>query len=187
MIQRVRWRALCRVLHRDLGYLFFGATVIYAVSGIAINHRGDWNPSYRIVRQESALPPIGAKPSLTVEEATNPLAQAGVTATYQNHYSPEPGQVRVFFEGGNLTTDPEAGTLVIEVIHRRPLLHTFNALHYNPGRWWTWFTDIFSGALLVVAVTGLFLLRGRHGITRRGAVLVGVGLAIPAILVLLYL
>lgn len=180
-------RKLCRVLHRDLGYLFFGATVVYAVSGIAINHRNDWNPSYTISREERPLADAGTNQPFTRGHATNLLAQAGVTGRYQNHYSPAAGQVRIFFDGGNATLDRAADTLVVESVKRRPLLHTFNKLHYNPGNWWTWFADVFSGALLLVAVTGLFLLRGHHGITRRGGVLVAAGILGPAVLVYFYL
>jgi hypothetical protein len=187
VISGVQFRKLCRVLHRDLGYVFFGATVVYAVSGIAINHRNDWNPSYSITREERPLPAAGTNQPLTRAHATNLLAQVGVTGKYQNHYAPAAGQVRIFFDGGNATLDRDGGTLVVESLKRRPLLHTFNKLHYNPGVWWTWFADIFSGALLVVAVTGLFLLRGHHGITRRGGVLVALGLLGPAVLVYFYL
>ena len=187
LTRRLHWRGVARVLHRDLGYLFFGATVIYAASGIAINHRNDWNPSYSITRDELPLPEAGKIQPLTRADATNMLAQVGVTAKYQNHYSPGPGQVRIFFQGGSATLERAKGTVVVESIRRRPLLHTFNKLHYNPGVWWTWFADVFSGALLVVALTGLFLLRGHHGITRRGGVLVAVGIIVPAVLVYFYL
>ncbi len=187
MRKLLHWRGVARVLHRDLGYLFFGATVVYSMSGIAINHRNDWNPSYSIARQERPLPSAGTNQPLTRANATNVLAQVGVAGKYQNHYSPAAGQVRIFFEGGNATLDRAAGTVIVESVARRPLLHTFNKLHYNPGRWWTWFADIFSGALLVVALTGLFLLRGHHGITRRGGVLVAIGILGPAVLVYLYL
>ena len=187
MIRKWHWRGIFRVLHRDLGYLFFGATVIYAVSGIAINHRNHWNPSYSIHREELPLPAAGTNQPLTRADATNVLGQVGVREAYQNHYSPEPGQVRIFFQGGNATVNRSAGTVVVESIQRRPLLHTFNKLHYNPGLWWTWFADAYSVALLLLAVTGLFLLRGHHGITRRGGLLTAIGILLPAVLVYFYL
>jgi hypothetical protein len=34
----MRLRRLITATHRDLGYFFAGLTVIYAVSGIAVNH-----------------------------------------------------------------------------------------------------------------------------------------------------
>jgi hypothetical protein len=187
LISVVKIRQFCRVLHRDLGYLFFGATVVYAVSGIAINHRNDWNPSYSISRRELPLPDIGSNQTLTRVQAANLLAQVGVAGRYQNHYAPAAGQVKIFFEGGSALINRAADTLVVETIQRRPLLHAFNKLHYNPGWWWTWFADLFSAALLIVAVTGLFLLRGYHGVTRRGGALVAIGILIPSTLIYFYL
>jgi uncharacterized protein len=181
------WRALCRVLHRDLGYLFFGTTIVYAVSGLAINHRHDWNPSYSVARRELTLQGAWTNQPFSRTDATHVLARADVGRRYQSHYLPQRGQARIFFEGGNATLDLATGAAVVETVSRRPLLHIFNKLHYNPGRGWTWFADAFGAALLVVAVTGLFLLRGRHGITRRGGALVGVGIVVPAAFVLFVL
>jgi uncharacterized protein len=179
-------RKWCRILHRDIGYLFFGVTVAYCISGLALNHLKDWNPNYSISRQESTVTAPAPDQPFMRTNALSALTQAGVRSKYLNHYAPAPGQVRIFFEGGNATLDRASGQLVVESVHRRPVLYLFNKLHYNPGRWWTWFADVFSAALLVVAITGLFLLRGRHGITRRGGVLVVIGILIPTVLVLLY-
>jgi hypothetical protein len=181
------WRKWCHVIHRDLGYLFFGATVVYASSGLAINHRNDWNPSYSISRRELVVPAPGREQAFTRRDATNLLAQAGADGAYQKHYSPSNGVVKVFYEGGSVVLERDSGRVVVETLRRRPLLHTFNRLHYNPGRWWTWFADAYSVALVLLAVSGLFLLRGYHGITRRGGVLALIGIAVPTILVLCYL
>jgi hypothetical protein len=44
----INWRKWNRAIHRDLGYLCFGLTLIYTISGIAMNHIQDWNPNYKI-------------------------------------------------------------------------------------------------------------------------------------------
>ena len=181
-----QFRRICRWLHRDLGYLFFGVTMAYCTSGLALNHLRDWNPNYSITRRESTVMVPAPDQPFKKADAQNVLTQTGVRNKYLNHYSPAPGQIRVFFEGGTATVERESGIAVVEMTTRRPLLYVFNKLHYNPGRWWTWFADIFSGALLIIAITGLFLLRGRQSITRRGGVLVIIGILIPTVLVLLY-
>jgi hypothetical protein len=186
-MSKFNWRKWCRIVHRDLGYLFFGVTVAYCVSGLALNHVRNWNPNYSVAREERAVAAPGLEKHLTKADVKDLLAQAGVQGAYQSHYSPAEGQLKVFFEGGNAVLDQASGKLVIESLHRRPLLNTFNRLHLNPGRWWTWFADVFTVALLVVAISGLFLLRGHHGITRRGGLLVLIGIAIPTVLVLHYL
>ena len=48
-----RWRPALRALHRDFGYLVVGLTIIYAVSGLAVNHIADWDPNF--VERETAL------------------------------------------------------------------------------------------------------------------------------------
>ena len=50
-------RKLSHALHRDIGYLCIGLTLIYALSGIAVNHIRDWNPSYRVVRSSAQIAP----------------------------------------------------------------------------------------------------------------------------------
>ena len=40
--------------------------------------------------------------------------------------------------------------------------------------------------LLVLAITGLFVLKGKNGITGRGAWLTGIGILIPLVFLLLY-
>ena len=44
--RRLRWRPWLRALHRDIGYLAVGLTVVYALSGLAVNHIGDWDPNF---------------------------------------------------------------------------------------------------------------------------------------------
>ena len=54
-----RWRRWNNVLHRDLGYLVFALTFLYAVSGVAVNHTHQWNPNNVVThlhrRHESTL------------------------------------------------------------------------------------------------------------------------------------
>ena len=52
------WRRWSIVLHRDVGYLAVGLTLAYGISGIAVNHRADWNPSYRKTTEFVAIAPI---------------------------------------------------------------------------------------------------------------------------------
>lgn len=57
-----------------------------------------------------------------------------------------------------------------------------NWLHLNRGKKaWTWFADGYAVVLLFLATSGIFMLPGRKGLLGRGAVLVGLGIAIPLI------
>jgi len=59
-------------------------------------------------------------------------------------------------------------------------------LHYNPQKWWTIFSDIYAASLIILAITGLFILKGKNGITGRGAWLTILGTLIPLLFLLLY-
>ena len=43
---KTTFRSLSRALHRDLGHLAVGLTFVYALSGLAVNHILDWEPSF---------------------------------------------------------------------------------------------------------------------------------------------
>ena len=56
----MNWRRLNNIVHRDLGYLAVGLTIVYGISGLAVNHKADWNPSYRVRKTVERIEPITA-------------------------------------------------------------------------------------------------------------------------------
>ena len=96
---------------------------------------------------------------------------------------PAPGTFQIFLDERVLTVDLETGAWEGEVAKERFLLYAMNALHLNQaGRIWMWFSDIYAACLGILAVTGLFVLKGRQGITGRGAWLTTAGVALPLLL-----
>jgi uncharacterized protein len=184
--QRIRkWN---QAIHRDLGYFFAGLTVIYAISGIALNHIKEWDPNYSITRQEVQVPGGIRRDSFREADARVLLERFGEEENYKKHYFPDEETMKIFLDGGSLVVDMESGAGVLEHIRKRPVFFESNYLHYNtPRGLWTWFSDIFAGALIIIAISGLFILKGKKGITGRGAWLTGIGLLIPTIFLLLYL
>ena len=51
---------------------------------------------------------------------------------------------------------------------------------------YTWFSDIYAAGLIFLAITGLFVLRGKNGIIGRGAWLTAIGIILPALFLLYY-
>ena len=51
MSKSINWFKLNRSLHRDIGYFCIGMTLIFAISGIAVNHVEDWSPNYEVTQQ----------------------------------------------------------------------------------------------------------------------------------------
>ncbi|MBQ5524323.1 MAG: PepSY-associated TM helix domain-containing protein, partial [Paludibacteraceae bacterium] len=86
--------------------------------------------------------------------------------------------------GSNLIIDTATGDVTYERIRRRPILGAMSRLHYNPGRAWTIFSDIFAISMLIVIITGLFMMKGKNGIIGIGGIELIIGIMLP---VLLYL
>ena len=48
-------RTWCRTIHRDLSYFFSGMVLIYAISGLVMNHRDTINPHYSVSLTETQV------------------------------------------------------------------------------------------------------------------------------------
>lgn len=171
-------RRLIIATHRDVGYFFAGLTVIYAVSGVAVNHIDDWNPNYvirRDVLEVGALPSGGA-----AELGAEVLARMGIPDEPRSVVRMGPGELKVFLEQRTLTVALPGGRVVDEHARRRFAFFEVNYLHLNHGKgFWTWFADLYAVGLLVLACTGIFIINGRKGLGGRGRWLLAAGLAIP--------
>ena len=180
---RLKWRKWFRVVHRDFGYLFFGVTLIYAISGIAINHLNEWNPNYVITSREiqTDINHYSEK-----EDILNMLEENGERKNYKNHYFPSESGLKIFLKDGVVYVNLNSGKGLIEKSRRRSVFREMNYLHYNPIKYWTWFSDLYAAALIALAITGIFLVRGKKGITGRGAWLTAIGIIIPLIYLLIY-
>lgn len=178
------WRKWNRAVHRDFGYLFLGMTLIYAISGIAINHLKDWNPNYVVTTEDIQIDIPAEKPNKqAVKEMLEPFEEDG---NYRNHYFPNKDYLKIFIKDGTVSIDLTSGEGLIEKTRPRPLFREMNYLHYNPIKYWTYFSDIFSGALILLGISGILIPRGDKGITRRGLWLTLLGILIPTVYLFIY-
>jgi hypothetical protein len=177
---------LNRITHRDIGYLVAGLTIIYALSGIALNHKHDWNPNYIIESQKFITSVPVSRETITDNTAKEILKEVPGNPVFKTWYFPSGNNLTIFIEGGSVRLNTIDGTGVLERLTKRPLFYQLNFLHYNPGRWWKYFSDIFCIALITVVTTGLFIVKGRNGITKRGAILTILGMTIPLLFLFIY-
>ncbi len=174
-----QWRMLARVLHRDFGFFFAGVTLLYAISGIAVNHVDSWDPSFVIERREVELDLPQSRQELTTEQVVANLERLGIADSYRTHDFPSALRVKIYLENGSIVARFGENVGEYETIRRRPLFYHVNFLHLNPAGWWMVFSDLFAIGLIVVAITGLFLTRGRLGLAGRGGWLLTGGVAVP--------
>ncbi|MFN8258692.1 MAG: PepSY-associated TM helix domain-containing protein [Bacteroidales bacterium] len=175
-----------RIIHRDFGYLFFGASIIYGISGIALNHISDWNPNYTVELTEYSTTIDFKNTDKLRENIDQLLDDIGDRKDYKKHYFPKPGELKIFLSGGSsVVVDVTTGDVTAEILKRRPLFYQVNYLHYNPSHYWTWFSDIYAGALILLALSGLILIKGKKGITGRGAWLTAIGILVPILFLII--
>ncbi len=176
---RKRWRAWVRAVHRDLGYLAVGLTIVYAVSGIAINHLGDWDPNFKSVVETSEL----KAPYPEDEEALTERIAAHLGANIddvQASYFDSDTVFEVSLPDSTARLDTQSGRVAVASKKPRFMLRVMNWLHYNRGKSaWTYIADGYAILLLYLALSGIVMLKGRKGFWGRGAVLITAGIAIP--------
>ena len=176
------WRHWNVVLHRDTGYLVAALTVVYAVSGVAVNHTADWNPNYRVTRETRSFEPIAvAEREVMVAELVKKLGLPGLP---KDSFRSRPDELELFYEGFSVRADATKGVATLERPRDRFLLRDFNFLHLNQAKgWWTLVADAYAVALVFMALSGLLIARGRQGLFARGKWWVMAGIAIPALFV----
>jgi hypothetical protein len=178
-----RWRAWLRAVHRDVGYLAIGFTVIYAISGIAQNHIADWGDvSYKASERTLAIAAI--PDSVADDVAIQRVADAaglGVPATKLRAGD----EIRLAYADGTQVT--AIGTQVtVQGRERRAFIGLANWLHKARGKKaWKYIADGYALLLLYLAGSGIFMIKGRLGLRWRGAVVIATGIAVPVLYVML--
>nr|WP_320000234.1 PepSY-associated TM helix domain-containing protein [uncultured Draconibacterium sp.] len=180
-------RKLLRILHRDFGYFIVAMTIVYAVSGIYLNHRHDFNPDYKILITDFAHD-LQPQQSYTDDEIQQIVKSVQPDVVYKKHYVDNDGDIKVFIANGEVIIYPGSGEGRMRYLERRPLVFSMNKLHRATlGTVWKWMSDTMAVILLFVAVSGLFILKGKRGFQRWGWWLTVAGFIVPLIFVILYL
>jgi hypothetical protein len=164
-----------------VGYFLVGLTFIYAISGLALNHIEDLgDPSFIGHEVETVVSVRSDAPD--DELAAETLSQLAIEQQPENVY--RAGEQLEISLGGDsiVTVDLATGATYAQYTEPRFFLRVANWLHANRGKKaWTYFADGYAILLLLLATSGLFMIRGRKGLIGRGAILVTLGIALPVI------
>ena len=182
--RRFRWRPWLRAIHRDLGYFCVGLTVVYALSGLAVNHIADWEPNFRQINRERQLPlPLPGSDEQLAEAAARSLdLQAPIRETYRM----DEQTLQVVFDRSTLRIDTRSGLVSEDTQEPRFFLRVANWLHLNRGKKaWTYIADAYATGLLVLSLTGLWMFPGRKGLLGRAGLIAMAGALVPALYVTL--
>ena len=180
------FRRICRWLHRELGFFAVGLTLVFAISGLAVNHVRHWDPNYSRSVVESRIEPVGVGPTGEVEPVV--LERLALQEPIKNTWRASPEHLHVFVEGAQIRVDLITGQVERQEFSQRPILNDLNFMHLNSAQagartTWTIIADAYCVILVILALSGIFLIKGRKGLIGRGGVWMVLGFIVPIVYV----
>jgi len=177
------------------------AMLMFAITGITLNHAADIQSNHAVRQQQAQLPPELARALQAQNTERAPLpepirqwlsAELDIASSALKGRDAEWSEDEVYLglprPGGDawLRIERESGAVEFEDSDRGWIAY-FNDLHKgrNTGTAWRWFIDIFGAACIVFTLTGLLIL-AKHS-ARRPLTwpITGLGLLAPLLLMLL--
>jgi uncharacterized protein len=195
------WKRQARTWHWMSGAICLIGMLLFAATGITLNHASQIEATPKVVERELALseasvaaisPDIAFEPSAEIPAVLRREIQhelgADLTGT-----SPEWTDIDVYVSlprpGGDawISIDRETGDVLYEVTSRGAVAY-LNDLHKgrSTGPAWSLFIDVFAVASMIFCLSGLWLLQIHSA--KRGSTwpLVAAGIGAPVVLLLLF-
>lgn len=175
---------LNRNLHRDIGYFYVGLIIAFSISGIALNHRENFDSQEYTVKTEAFKIDLPADKALITDDFLKKVAATISTEEYRGNRKRDT-EARLYFEDAFAFVNLETGQGEIEYVKTIPVLGQMTILHKTTNTWWIWFSDIFGIAMLTIAITGMYIAKGKYSFKKRGWWLAIIGLIFPFIFLFL--
>lgn len=177
--------ATVRNLHRDLGYFYLGLIISFAFSGILMNHREMWHPEkYTVETRKINVGPIDEH-AVTEKYAKDLGEKLHIKDKFRRH-NVKKGNLRLSYEKHDVEIDLKTGEGEVVAFKNTPLISQTMKLHKNTSNWWIYYSDIFGLSLILIAVTGAFMIKyGKFTFKERGWKLAVAGLVFPLIFLFL--
>jgi hypothetical protein len=201
--RRAGWLKTLHQWHWISSALCLIGMLLFAFTGITLNHAADIESRPQVRRHQAQLPPELRRAIAAADPSAQRAKQAALPAPVhawlarelalpqlpmQAEWSADEVYLPLPRPGGDawLRIDRERGDVEFEHTDRGWIAY-LNDLHKarHTGWAWRWFIDVFAVACLLFSVTGLLILKF-HAVARPGTwPLVGLGLVVPLLLALL--
>lgn len=196
--RRAQWMRQLRQWHWISGAVSLVSMLLFAVTGITLNHSAAIEAKPRVTTAEGTLPApqvaaLGSAPQTGRASVSQDLASAIETAVgvdvagREAEWSESEAYIALPRPGGDawVSVDRESGAVTYEKTDRGWISY-LNDLHKgrHTGSAWSLFIDVFAAASIVFCVTGLLLLQMYAKGRSMTWPLVGVGLGLPVLLAL---
>lgn len=193
------WLGTLRQWHWISSALCLVGMLLFAATGITLNHAAQIEAQPRVTERQAELPQalqsqlLSQTPEAGLPDALRQWLESELSIDLSDRDAEwSDGELYIALPrpGGDawLSLTLENGELLYESTERGWISY-LNDLHKgrNTGTAWSWFIDIFAAACVVFSLTGLLLLQ-RHASGRPTTwPLVGAGLVIPLLLALLFI
>jgi uncharacterized protein len=173
-----------RNTHRDLAYFFLGLIIAFSISGIFLNHRQKWHPRrYTSETKDFTMEPV-------TKDSINEAFITKFTGVQQiddimRRFTVADDNLKISYVNHDVDVNITTGQGKIVIYKTTPLLGQMTKLHVDTSQWWIYYSDIFGVAMLTIAITGMFIERGKNSFQSRGWKLALLGLIFPLIFLFL--
>ena len=173
-----------RNTHRDIAYFYVGLIISFALSGIFLNHRQSWHPRrYSYDEQEINIAPAN-KDSIN-DAFIDAFTKEQNIDDQLRRFNVNKNELRISYVSHDVEVDLATGKGSIETYRITPLLGQMTQLHQDTSKWWVYYSDIFGIAMLTIALTGMFIEKGRLSFRSRGWKMALAGLLFPLVFLFL--
>jgi len=200
---RLAWLGSVRQWHWMSSAVCLVGMLLFAITGITLNHAAQIQSVPRITTVEARLPlplqeqllaraqQVGDNQPLPEEVYQWLASEQGLRLPVKPaEWSEEEVYLSLPLPGGDswMSIDLTSGELLYEKTDRGWISY-FNDLHKgrNTGLVWCWLLDMFALACVIFCITGLILLYRHAGHRPTTWPLVGLGLILPWVLILLFM
>ena len=177
-------RSILARWHRRIGLLFIGMSLVFAVSGIALNHQALWDPYY-----------IESEKYEVAEDLTTSMGKDELDLYLKKRYGIEEDIASSLWDSSHTVTisyptgisfavDLKEKSILEKITRKRPIFYDTIQLHLNGLKGaWAYFSDTFAIGLIFLSISGVYLVLGR--LSRMDLAILTTGLLLP-ILFFLY-
>ncbi len=152
---------LLRNWHRDIGYFAVAITLIYGISGILLTHK-DVFPVISTIETSNNF-----SPHLDIASFSEYWKTQYNTLELTKCYKSD-NTIQFFIDGGRGKYDAQNGEIVFETYKKHKINGLFISFHSNHMKGWKHIADLYSISLIFLALSGLFIVKGKKGFKKRG-------------------
>ena len=175
-----------RNLHRDLGYFYVGLIIAFAISGIAQNHRKQWKPDKYVYEFKKVETGFRLPKESVTKDSVEAFSKRYDLKEMRQFDIRKDSTLVIAYKDAEATIKLATGKGEVNVYRKRPVIAQLTFLHKNNGNlWWIWYSDIFSLGLIIIASTGMFLMKGKNSFKGRGWKFALAGLVVPIVVLFL--